>query len=162
MGWAYRGRLTSPKGTRDVVLKRFIGSDVHSKSRYLKTLEEAAIASFLAQNYNAQKAAGRRSIRFVEAAVLEMDLDGSPEFFTAEAELPREPFLKFCNNAGDWDEEHMDLSLLEFSKYTHDATDGFMMVTDLQGVRTETEFVLTDPAVNCRDLARFMETNVGE
>ena len=36
-----------------------------------------------------------------------------------------------------------------------------MMVTDLQGVRHGNEYILTDPAILCKDNTRFGETNLG-
>lgn len=163
--WAYWGKVQPQYGGawQDFVLKRFIGAtSQHSKFRYMKTMEESTTAFFLAQNYNARRRAGCKPIRFLIATVVEMKLGEVVEYFSAEEALPPGPFLKFCNNAGDWDETHIDRSLLEFAKYTYDATGGYMMVTDLQGVDAGSEFVLTDPAVVCQDVDRFMDTNFGD
>lgn len=160
--WAYWGRLQVRGDWRDVVLKRFIGDNCHSKARYLKTLEESAIAKFLADNYNARRSAGCKAVRFLAAGVIEMMTGGRTEFFSCEEALPPGSFVKFCSNAGDWSQMDLDRSLLEFAKYTYDATGGYIMVTDLQGVASGSEFVLTDPALVCRDVDRFTETNVGE
>ena len=35
------------------------------------------------------------------------------------------------------------------------------MVTDLQGVRQGDEYILTDPAILCKDRTRFGDTNLG-
>ena len=35
------------------------------------------------------------------------------------------------------------------------------MVTDLQGVRDGNQFILTDPALLCKDKTRFGDTNLG-
>mmetsp|Transcript_19755 Transcript_19755/g.31365 ORF Transcript_19755/g.31365 Transcript_19755/m.31365 type:complete len:158 (+) Transcript_19755:1333-1806(+) len=50
-----------------------------------------------------------------------------------------------------------------FLKYTHHLSDGWLMVSDLQGVRlSKKEFVLTDPAILCLDTSRFQPTNSGK
>jgi hypothetical protein len=36
-----------------------------------------------------------------------------------------------------------------------------MMVVDLQGVRTPTDYVLTDPVILCEDVCRFGSANLG-
>lgn len=160
--WAYWGRLQMDGRWQNVVLKRFKNAATcHSKFRYMKTLEETAIAQFLADNYNTHRRPSK-PVRFVTALMMEMYHRGSPEYFTCEHVLPPGKFEKFCDNAGAWNSALLDRSLLEFAKYTFDATRGYMMVTDLQGVDTGSEFVLTDPAIVCQDVDRFMETNMGK
>lgn len=46
-------------------------------------------------------------------------------------------------------------------RWTYEATGGYMMVADLQGVQTPDGFTLTDPAVLCEDVCRFGSTNMG-
>jgi len=163
--WAFHARLYSSPDScwKDFVFKRFIGKHgaMHSKLHYQKSVEEASIAQFLATNYNERKEEGAKPIRFLTAYLVEMRNGSLTEYFTAEEALPRGEFCKFCNNAGDWDRAQLDRSLLEFVKYSYDATDGYMMVADLQGVSTSTEFLLTDPAVMCQDVDRYTGTNLG-
>ena len=46
--------------------------------------------------------------------------------------------------------------------WTHEISDGYLMVVDLQGVRNpDGGFTLTDPVVLCTDLSRFSSTNLG-
>ena len=37
-------------------------------------------------------------------------------------------------------------------RYWYEVTDGFLMVSDLQGVRTAEGYTLTDPVILCEDL----------
>jgi hypothetical protein len=161
--WAHHAQIYSYRrsGWQDFVLKRFIGAGFHSKYQYQKSVEEASIARFLAMNYNERRPAGAKPIRFLDAYCLEMKHGAFAEYFSAEEALPPGVFSKFSNNAGDWCMSLWDRSLLEFAKYSYDATDGYMMVTDLQGVDTGTEFVLTDPAIICQDVDRYTGTNLG-
>ena len=49
-----------------------------------------------------------------------------------------------------------------FSHWTHHITEGTMIVVDCQGVYTKAtnSFMLTDPALHCKDVTRFGGTNV--
>jgi len=147
------------------VFKRFIGREgvLHSKLRYLRQCTEQVVAQFLSRQFNERKPPGCKSIVFASTFCIELSAaSGMPEYFNAEELLPEGLFQKFCNNAGSWDMSLIDRSLLEFAKYTFDATGGYLMVTDLQGVNTADEFYLTDPAIVCKDFDMFSETNLGE
>jgi hypothetical protein len=77
--------------------------------------------------------------------------------------LPQGKFVKFNNNAGQWDEDCLDELLLRFSNFTCQSADGCLMVTDLQGaIKKDNKFFLTDPAVLCKDILGFGNTNLGE
>lgn len=70
-------------------------------------------------------------------------------------------FTRYSYNSGFWEEERLDEWLLRFALWTYEVTEGYLMVTDLQGVLTENGYTLTDPVVLCTDLARFGSTNLG-
>lgn len=162
--YAYYGQCWRSGGFwEDIVLKRLIGPDGHTLGRYLRPAEESNIAVFLAKNYNEWKPPQNKPIRFAKSGVLELNLNpNQKEYFGFEELLPNaEHFTKYCTNYGDWDKMVMDKSLLDFAKYTYDATGGYMMVADLQGVCTGSEFILTDPAVLCADTDKFSSTNLG-
>merc|ERR1712002_927824 len=68
-------------------------------------------------------------------------------------------FSKWNSNYGS---VNIDNQLVQaFSHWTYDATDGFLVVCDLQGVERKDEFVFTDPCINCKE-PRFGSTNMGE
>ena len=77
--------------------------------------------------------------------------------YNVEARMPATSFKKWTNNWGGALEHNRDL--WAFSKWTHDVSGGYLMVTDLQGVETAGEITLTDPAVVCTDNRRFGPTN---
>jgi hypothetical protein len=71
-------------------------------------------------------------------------------------------FVKYCNNTGYWDTDHVDDTLLRFSEWTYKVTSGYLMITDLQGVKSGSRVYLTDLVVLCTDVDRFGYTNLGE
>jgi hypothetical protein len=75
----------------------------------------------------------------------------------------KKDYVRFSNNLGYWywDEEILDESLLRFTKWTHTITDGYLVVTDLQGIKKESSFTLSDPAILCIDHLPFGGTNLG-
>eukprot|EP00928_Gymnodinium_smaydae_P061053 TRINITY_DN450_c1_g1_i1.p1 TRINITY_DN450_c1_g1~~TRINITY_DN450_c1_g1_i1.p1 ORF type:complete len:1127 (-),score=178.94 TRINITY_DN450_c1_g1_i1:182-3562(-) len=119
--------------------------------------EVSAVASFLADRFTSQYD-GDVSIRFLESHVAIPSSGGTP--FNLEDQLPAAEFQRFSNNIGWW-EPGADETLMKFMRWTHEATDGYMMVVDLQGVRTEHGFVLTDPCILCADVTRFGNGNLG-
>jgi len=61
-----------------------------------------------------------------------------------------------------WDEDVFHPALARFALWTHEISDGYLMVVDLQGVRNpDGGFTLTDPVVLSTDLSRFSSTNLG-
>merc|ERR1712232_1273171 len=49
----------------------------------------------------------------------------------------------------------------QFMRWTHEVTEGNVMVVDLQGVKTDDGYVLTDPCILCSDVTRFGSGNLG-
>lgn len=174
--WAFHAQvrdLDSDWGNH--VTKRFISvkkKHPHGKARYMKAIEDSTIAMFLAQQWMSRKPANCKDIEFLPAYVAEVQPENTSsqwvhsskkmEYFCCEPSLPDGEFQKFSNNAGDWDQALItDKTLLDFCKYTYDATRGYMMVTDLQGVLSDGVYHLTDPAVICEDVDRFGSVNLG-
>jgi hypothetical protein len=125
-------------------------------------MEVSTIAQFLADQYNkTARPENCPSIRFLTVNVVQAE---KGEYYCVEDYLPTADtdFVKYSNNTGYWNEEEMHQSLLLFTIFTHEKTGGYLMVTDLQGVRTDDdEFILTDPVVLCKETTRFGGTNLG-
>jgi hypothetical protein len=165
---ARHAQVASASGTRwrDVVIKdfKFQGNGVHDQMRYLRHMEEANLTSQLANLYESVKPPADQSIKFVTSAVITVSYDssGKQKHFFMERFLSGQ-FTKFCDNNGAWDEDVFHPALARFAIWTHTVSGGYLMVADLQGVKTSTdEFMLTDPVVLCTDLSRFSSTNLGE
>ena len=151
-------------GNGDKVLKSFkkTAKTSSDRQRYLGQMEVSSISHFLAEEYNKTCCPPHcPKIRFLTVYVVEEE--DSEERFCAEDQLPcaATAFTKYSNNTGYWNEDEINQSLLLFSHFTHKKTGGYIMVTDLQGVRHGNEYILTDPALLCNDNTRFGETNLG-
>jgi len=174
---AFHGQLAKKKkdlnlDSSAMVMKTFkhIGEGIHDRKRYLDQMEVSNIAHYLAEEYN--KSSFRpgycAKIDIVQACVVEeedeeRELHGERRF-CAEVPLPistTSPFTKYSNNTGYWDEDVLDESLLRFTLFTYQITDGYLLVSDLQGVKYKNRFMLTDPAILCTDILRFGNTNLG-
>jgi hypothetical protein len=172
---AYHGQLAQEVAGlagSSMVMKSFkhIGKGVNNRDQYLKQMEVSAIANFLASEYNrsSYKPSYCLEINVLPVLVVE-EVDETNESsgnrrFCTEHLLPTRgtAFTKFSNNTGYWNADTMDETLLRFTKYTHDVTDGYIIVTDLQGVRSRNAYHLTDPVILCKDILRFGNTNLGE
>ena len=172
---AYHGQIAQEEAGlagSSMVMKSFkhVGKGVNDRDQYLKQMEVSAIAHFLASEYNksSSKPSHCLGINVLPVLVVEEvdernELSGNRRFCT-EHLLPTggTEFAKFSNNTGYWDADIIDETLLRFTKYTHDVTDGYIIVTDLQGVRHGNTYHLTDPVILCKDILRFGNTNLGE
>jgi Alpha-kinase family len=161
--WAFNSQIKL--GTwQDGIVKLFKDSSKRSntRARYLAQIEVSTVAAFLAQEYNKIRQPQHLPITFLKSHVVEVTkVDGSKEHYNLEPKLPPSEggFTKFSNNTGYWNVSKFGptLSLALFSRWTYTQPGYFMMVTDLQGVKTD----LTDPVVLCHDLSKFGSTNLG-
>eukprot|EP00415_Alexandrium_ostenfeldii_P001080 UN1080 len=141
---------------------------------YAHQMENSAVAAFLAKAYNkkAERDEGARrgpflpwrrrarakKIEFLRSYVIEVE----GYYYSLEQPLPAgSKFTKYSSNSGWWNLDEFSAALADFCKWTLQATDGYLIVADLQGVELEDRFVLTDPAVLCEDTTRFGRTNLG-
>ena len=153
------------KGSTPHVLKEFkvIGDGVHTLERYLKQIEVSTISAYLAREYNKIRPPHCKQIRFLKSHAVSVDTARGKRFYNLERMLPAgTKFIKYSNNVGYWDDDEFDETLARFSQWTHEVTRGYMMVVDLQGVKTDKEYILTDPVLHCKDIDRFGSTNMGE
>mmetsp|Transcript_9844 Transcript_9844/g.20890 ORF Transcript_9844/g.20890 Transcript_9844/m.20890 type:complete len:1184 (+) Transcript_9844:71-3622(+) len=120
--------------------------------------EVSAVACALAERFSADRQQGSKKIAFLESHAALPNGEGAP--FNLEDALPAAEFRRFSNNIGWW-EADADRLLMEFTRWTHEATGCHMMVVDLQGVCTEDGWLLTDPCILCSDITRFGSGNLG-
>merc|ERR1712070_246617 len=123
---------------------------------YLTLSEVSAVATFLGELFSKDRPAGEK-VRFI-TSTLACGKGISP--FNLETALPVAEFSRYSNNIGWW-EPNAPLPLAEFMRWTDEVTQGHMMVVDLQGVKTEEGWLLTDPCILCQDTSRFGNGNLG-
>lgn len=170
---AFHGQLARhnhhlPLAKNSMVMKVFkhIGKGVNDRDQYLKQMEVSNIARFLAGEFNKTRPDYSTSIVFLPVCVVEEEAATREHIgerrFCVEPPLPSDiPFQKYSNNTGYWNDDNLDETLLCFTMWTYNKTGGYLMVTDLQGVKKDNTFYLTDPAVLCTDITRFGMTNLG-
>ncbi|CAE8595960.1 unnamed protein product [Polarella glacialis] len=163
----------------EVVLKQFIKppTDVKlDRSRYMVDLETQAVAAFLADCFNERlgrtSAASPIRLKFLMAKLARLKEDGGYRFMAMEKKFRgTEAMVKYTNNysfvrASDSDEMNIRCALaVTFSHFTHEHTNGYCMVTDLQGIESSDVkgrdvMLLTDPAIHCPGVLRFGKTNM--
>ena len=102
------------------------------------------------------------SLSYLPVYLLDAPLDaGKSSYYLLEAHIKGE-FVRYGNNVG-YINPAIDAELAHaFSHWTFVASEGRLMVTDLQGSHQGNDFVLTDPGIHCpQDLIRFCNTNFG-
>ena len=100
-----------------------------------------------------------KSIRFIDLKLLQ--INKTNEFFSIETFVEGN-FSKWSNNIGNINEHDYTATLDTFAHWTHTATFNYLVVSDLQGFRSDKdEYVLTDPAISCV-YRQFTTTDLGE
>ena len=102
------------------------------------------------------------SLQYLPEYLLELPQpSGSVDIYLLEACIEGE-FVRYGNNAGYVNPMISAELAHAFSHWTWVASEGRLMVTDLQGTNEGDAFTLTDPAIHCpQDLVRFCYTNLG-
>lgn len=140
------------------VLKESVFKDVkYNTEDYMKSLIEIQVISkFLAEKF---KSVCELKLKFLSVNLLRINSTGG--FYSCE-EFVDGSFTKWTNNSGIVNEEDYSVVLNAFSHWSYQATDKYLIVTDLQGFKTGgDEYVLTDPAITCvQEPLRFSSTNL--
>jgi hypothetical protein len=73
------------------------------------------------------------------------------------------PFKKYNSNHGFVETADDDEVVQTLSHWSYERSGQSMMLVDLQGSRdsSKRQYVLTDPAIHCKDVLRFESTNLG-
>ncbi|CAG0900528.1 unnamed protein product, partial [Darwinula stevensoni] len=151
-----------------VVLKTFkyVYADEVGDGRddFINIVESQAIANYFAKEFNKVKPSVAKSIHFLDVKLVQAEAqDGSPVYYTIEDIFKDydSEFKKFNSNFGFVNSVDFTLTLNAFSHWTYDHTKHYLMVVDLQGILDKERYVLTDPAIHCKEL-RFGSTNLGK
>ena len=89
--------------------------------------------------------------------------DHRPKYYNIEVLLPsyQENFRKQNNNWCYVNEEYFSNLLDAFSHWTYVIIEGCLIVVDLQGIKENDQFILSNPSIHCIE-PKFGRTNIGE
>lgn len=160
--YAFYGQFSTENSSfNDVVYKELANaySDTNAFTIYREHLEIQAIAQFLAEQFNAeQNRVYQNFIPIIYAdANLVQQLTNPLKIYQVERRMQHE-WHKWNNNNGGVSRNEYSTILQAFSHWTYHISNGRLMVVDLQGVKVERAYLLTDPALHCDDLLRFRRT----
>lgn len=145
---AYRGTWTSPPEIRGraCVVKKYIDRFTWDPADWNETIKINDRAKELANSFNAHIGTSR-PITYTDVRVLQVP-PSNPykpnEYVTCEDYIPGN-FTKWCSNYGHISSESTSLPAFMHWSWCH--TNGEEMVADLQGVRRDDAYLLTDPAI---------------
>ena len=151
---AYMGTHTAPpeKAGKKCVVKELKESYTWKASDWDMTLEIHREAQKLAQAFN-QYSQTNYPITFTDVDVQQVTNQGSTatpklnEYVIVEDYIPGD-FKKWCNNYGYIsDEVSFAISMTAFAHWSWWYTNGEKMIADLQGVRSDNGYTLTDPVL---------------
>ena len=134
-----------------------------SRASLERDVKSQALAAYYADKFNAQRPAPRKRIEFVDALVGVRD-DGpggvlhSDRFFAVEPVIVGE-YRKFSNNGKFVDDTVVTVHA--YSHFTWGESGGKFLVADVQGVRGDAQYTLTDPQVHSHDGRDFGQGNRG-
>jgi hypothetical protein len=165
-------RIINPASFDSSVIKTSLSRSTDSSSRefYEKNLSSQRCAIMFAVEFSEQaRAKGIPTIKYVDAAFGQIqNAPGRPYFFREG--LVNGEFEKYNSNTGFVEEMpsaigKVDHSAVQaFSHWTYERSGHQIMVTDCQGAydAANKQFVLTDPAIQCKNVLRFDKTNMSE
>lgn len=159
---AYKGTWTEgPHAGRKCVTKECKKQHTWKATDYDTTVEIYEKAKELATGFNSKTT---RPIYFTEVHVMRVTKQGDPsatlklhEYCTCEDYIAG-AYKKYCNNYGYIDSSAH--SLQAFMHWSWWRSDSEVMVSDLQGVRKDEQYMLTDPAI-CSLAGGYGETDTG-
>lgn len=155
------GTTEKPNWIKSVLKESiFSGAEYNTEKYYKQLVEVQVVSKFLASEF-AEVAKGEKSLRFLNVYLAQVEKTGV--YFTVEDYMEGD-FIKWMNNAGIVNEEDYACTLNAFSHWTYQATNHYLLVTDLQGFKlADCSYLLTDPAITCLDdWDRFSSTNLGK
>ncbi|RIA93472.1 kinase-like domain-containing protein [Glomus cerebriforme] len=165
--YAYYALDLTREPAEKIIMKECVehGRKANSLERYLEMIETSSIAYFLSKKFNsAAKQVDYNKkvklVKFLKPQALRHKDDSGTQCYTIEPNLLDSTFKHFNVNNGIIKEYHSTLEA--FAHYTYEYTKGYLVVYDLQGIKLEDKFLLTDPAIHCEDRLRFGKTNLGK
>jgi len=133
---------------------KYVGPEANSKERYMAEMEIQTVASKLAHEFN--KLTPVKEVKFVMTKLYHLYERENPIWFTSEPFIAGQ-YVKFNSNTGYVNDKQYHATLDAFSHFTYEYSNHYLIVVGLPGVH----FCLTDPAIHCKDLMKYGNTNLG-
>jgi len=147
-----------------VAIKLALNSNKEEREHSIFDCQAQAVAEGLARMFSETKEIKKRGqlIKYIHASRIEFtDKEGRRRFGVYEDVL-KGKFEKWTNNVSGISGQ-CDV-LQAFSHWTYQASKGYLMVVDIQGIKnnsvSEYAYTLTDPAIHCIEAGRFGNTNL--
>ncbi|CAG8593995.1 2630_t:CDS:2, partial [Dentiscutata heterogama] len=159
--YAYYAISTKYDPPRRMVMKEYMRDGTENLfEKYLESVEISALTSYLTIKFNSKaRGKGVPFVNFLRVNLVRATFDGRTRYYITEPELQDAEFKRFNVNSGVIVEYRPVLEAFVHFTYVH--TDGYLVVSDLQGIESPDQFLLTDPAIHCIDPVRFGKTNLG-
>ncbi len=149
--YAYKGEYTAPpdKRGKKCVVKKMKASYTWKPTDWDETQQILDTSKELADGFN-KYCSTNRPVKFVDMEVVQVTNveDYSQvrlqEYVTVEEYIPGD-YIKWCNNYGAIDTRSTSMPAFVHWSWAH--TKGEIMIADLQGVRNDDAYILTDPCL---------------
>ncbi|CAG8466429.1 4549_t:CDS:2 [Diversispora eburnea] len=159
--YAYYAISTKYNPPRRMVMKGYLRDGTENLfEKYLESAEISALTSYFSIKFNMEaRGKGISSVNFLRVNLVRATFDGRTRYYITEPELQGAEFQRFNVNSGVIVKFRPVLEA--FVHYTYEHTDGYLVVSDLQGIESSDRFLLTDPVIHCINPLRFGKTNLG-
>eukprot|EP00026_Physarum_polycephalum_P007521 Phypoly_transcript_07583.p1 GENE.Phypoly_transcript_07583~~Phypoly_transcript_07583.p1 ORF type:complete len:332 (+),score=70.54 Phypoly_transcript_07583:588-1583(+) len=151
---AYYAQLKVGTSVKNMIAKAFIlPTKLGDDSDLLANIETQLIAKNAAEQFC--KANKSTSIEFADALLVRT----AKYNFFVESHLSG-VWKRFTNNTGGVSELEKAPTAIAFSHFSYQVSKEYMVVVDIQGIRTPSGYLLTDPAVHCK-ASKYGDSNFG-
>ena len=151
-------------GAECVVLKIFkrTGRKWDSQKRYLEVLQMYKVVAAFARVFNRDKPKDAPTLDVLRVDVIGLPGDKLSDWYTMEPYIEGK-YEKFNDNRGTvrLSSDPICAAMQTFSHYTWVKSEKRLVICDLQGVRTDSGVLITDPAIHAREFWKYGKTNFG-
>ena len=162
---AYRAYF--PEENRHIVMKKFLikYDDQPCIKRHIEIAIIQATAKAYAKKFCQEKPSDigvPLGFTSCDIMVWEEDMDATQRYFSYEPYIDGD-YTKFNTNTGTVapGSDPVNETCQAFSHYTWVESNEALVVCDIQGVKREHKVILTDPAIHCKDVLIYGDTNFG-
>jgi hypothetical protein len=153
------GTSESPDLVRVVMKESIFQSAHYNTMKYCKdSIEVQVVSKLIAEEFMIKLEEGE--VKFLDVDLVYVEKTGT--YYSMEIFVGGK-FKKWTNNFGVVNEDDYSAPLNAFSHWTYQATNEYLIVSDLQGFKSDGAYLLTDPAIICADdWDRFSSTNLAK